>query len=84
MKAAVKRDLSASPMASGGVSWPAPSAASFFAGDTLEIGPDFFRATGDDQVSLLLDALARSTRDVEPAFVPAYVSLARWFHEQNP
>jgi hypothetical protein len=84
MKAAVKRNLTATPMAAGVVSWPAPSAASLIAGDTLEVGADFFRATPEDQVSLLLETLARSTRDVESAFVPAYVSLARWFHEQNP
>jgi hypothetical protein len=83
MKGAVKRDLAVTRMAAGVVSWP-PNAPLWVAGAALQIGPDFFRATPADQVSLLLESLARATRDVEPAFVPAYVSLAQWIHDQNP
>jgi hypothetical protein len=50
----------------------------------LQIGPDFFTATPADQISLLLESLARATPDVEAPFVPAYVSLAAWIHSQNP
>jgi outer membrane protein OmpA-like peptidoglycan-associated protein len=83
MKRAVKTDLSVTRVTTGTVRWP-PSAPNWIAGDTLEIGADFFRATTDDQVALLLENLARATRDVEPAYVPAYVSLAEWIHRQNP
>ncbi|MGH7391044.1 MAG: eCIS core domain-containing protein [Candidatus Rokuibacteriota bacterium] len=82
MRSAVKRDLTVTRMATGVVSWPV--AMTFVAGDTLEVGPDFFRATPDHQVSLLLENLAHATRDVESAFVPGYVSLAEWIHAQNP
>lgn len=82
MRGAVKRNLSATPMATGGVKWPS-TATDWLAGAVFEVGPDFFRATPGDQISLLLETLARSTRDVEPAFVPAYVSLAEWIHSQN-
>src|SRR5262249_18369361 len=51
MKTAAKNDLSVTPMPSGVVSWP-PSAPLWVAGDALKIGPDFFRATPEDQVSL--------------------------------
>jgi hypothetical protein len=50
----------------------------------LQIGPDFFLATPDNQISLLLEGLARATPDIEPAFIPAYVSLAEWIHNKNP
>jgi hypothetical protein len=83
MRAAVKRNLSITRMASGEVKWPASGGTDMLASDKLEIGPDFFRASPGDQISLLLEALARSTKDVEPAFVPAYVSLAEWIHSQN-
>lgn len=81
MKAAVKRDLTVTRAASGVVSWP--STVGFVAGASLWVGPDFFRATPRDQVALLLESLARATRDVEPDFVPAYVTLAEWIHSQN-
>ncbi len=71
-------------MSTGVVRWLAGSARSAIAGDHIEVGPDFFRATPEDQISLLLEALARSTPDVEVAFIPAYVSLAAWIHGQNP
>lgn len=81
MKWASKRNLNISRMPTGLINWPA--AASWVAGSTLQIGPDFFRATPDDQVSLLVEILARVTRDVETSYIPAYVSLAKWIHEQN-
>jgi hypothetical protein len=82
MKAAVKRDLTITAMAAGVVTWPA--AGPVLAANSLQIGPDFFTATPGDQVSLLLESLATSTPDIEPAFIPAYVSLAAWIHAQNP
>jgi len=85
MHAAVKRNLKIDHMAAGVVSWGAAAAAApLIAADSVQIGPDFFKATPDDQISLLLESLAGVTKDVEPAFVPAYVSLAKWIHDQNP
>jgi hypothetical protein len=83
MKSAVKRDLTATRVPTGVVSWTSGGTA-WVAGSTLEAGPEFFRATPEDQVSILLENLARATRDVEAAYVPAYVSLAAWIHAQNP
>jgi hypothetical protein len=82
MQAAVKRDLTITRMAAGVVTWS--GGGSLFAADSLQIGPDFFTATPADQISLLLESLARATPDVEAPFVPAYVSLAAWIHSQNP
>lgn len=82
MKAAVKRNLTIGRMATGVVAWP--TATTWVAGGSLQVGPGFFRARPDHQVSLLLEHLALATRDVEPAFIPAYVSLAKWIHDQNP
>jgi hypothetical protein len=82
MQSAVKRDLTITRMGSGVVTWPAGG--SLLAAASLQIGPDFFTATPDDQISLLLQSLAGSTPDVETAFIPAYVSLAAWIHSQNP
>lgn len=82
MKRAVKQNLTVTRMPAGVISWPT-TAGAWVAGTTLQIGPDFFRATPDHQVALLLEQLARGTRDVEPAFVPAYVTLADWIH-RNP
>ncbi len=48
------------------------------------MGPDFFKASADDQVSLLVQHLADATKNVEKAFIPAYVALAEWIHQQNP
>ena len=85
MKAGVKRKLKFVRAGAGVVSWGAAAvAAPFFAGDKVEIGPDFFKATSADRVSLMLEALAKQTKDVEAAFIPAYVSLADWIHSQNP
>ena len=84
MKAAVKRDLTITKMAAGVATWGAGSAGAFVAADTLEVGPEFFRATAANQISLLLEQLAAVTRETEPAFIPAYVSLAEWIHGQNP
>ena len=78
MKAAVKRRLVVAASASGGVSWS--GGPWYVAGPVVTVGADFFRATPDHQVSLLLEGLAASTRDVEPAFIPAYVALAEWIH----
>ena len=82
MKRAVKQPLSVSRMATGVINWPATG--TFIPGRSFEVGPDFFTATAENQTSLLLEHLARATRDVEPAFVPAYVMLAKWIHDQNP
>jgi hypothetical protein len=87
MHDAIQQDLTMTRMAAGVVKWgtPAPPAPKpWTALDNLQIGPDFFLATGDDQISLLLEELAKATKDVEAAFVPAYVSLAAWIHSQNP
>jgi len=83
MKRAVKRDLSLTRVAADGVNWTA-AAGSSIASVSVEIGPEFFRAAPEDQVSLLLEQLAGGTKDVEVPFVPAYVSLAAWIHSQNP
>lgn len=77
MKSSVKQNLTISGMPSGLINWPRASGS---ASDTLQIGPDFFRATSDDQVSLLLENLAVATPDMEPAFVPAYVYFAEFIH----
>lgn len=82
MKAAVKRNLTVNRVPAGVLRWTA--GVGWIAGATVEIGPDFFRATGDDRIRLLFQALAGVTRDVEAAFVPAYASLAEWIHGQNP
>lgn len=82
MKEATKQGLTLTRAATGSVKWPAGSG--FFAGAAVELGPDFFRANAEDQIGLLLEALAKSTRDVEAAYVPAYVSLAAWIHSRNP
>lgn len=78
MKLAVKRDLNIFGVAGGVVSW---SAGSDVAGNSLFIGEDFFRAEPRQQISLLLQALAGATPDVETAFIPAYVSFAEWIHD---
>lgn len=78
MKFEVNRDLTISDMPSGIISWPAGMGG--FASVMLRIGPDFFRASPDNQVSLLLQNLAGSTPDVEVAFIPAYVSFAEFIH----
>ena len=83
MHAAVKRDLTLTRMATSVVTWPT-AGTSVVASNSLQVGPDFFRATPAHQVSLLLEALARSTQDIEASFVPAYVTLAEWMHNQNP
>jgi hypothetical protein len=84
MKAAVKRNLAITRMAAGVVTWTAGAPGAFVAADTVQIGPDFFRATAANQISLLLQELASVTRETEPQFIPAYVSLAAWIHAQNP
>ena len=87
MRTAVKSDLTFKKEVGAGtvVRWAPGPAGSSLAGTTIEVGPDFFRATPDDQASLLLEALARKIPDVEPAFVPAYVALAGvGFHSRNP
>jgi hypothetical protein len=84
MKELTKKDLTITRMASGVVAWPTGATGSVLASISLQIGPDFFSATPDNQISLLLEGLARATPDIEPAFVPAYVSLAEWIHKKNP
>jgi hypothetical protein len=77
-----KNDLVVTRAATGTVTWASPAAGSpFLAGASLSIGPDFFRADPEDQVSLLLESVAGQTKDLEPAFVPAYASLAKWIHQ---
>lgn len=78
MKFAVKRDLTIIGLATGVVSWPSGAT---LASDTVFIGPDFFRAEARQQISLLLQALAGATPDIETAFIPAYVSFAEWIHD---
>ncbi|HBC05276.1 MAG TPA: hypothetical protein DC015_14050, partial [Aequorivita sp.] len=78
MRFAVKRDLTVFGLAVGVVSWMGGAS---IAGDTLFIGPDFFRADPRQQISLLLEALAASTPGVEAAFIPAYVSFAEFMHD---
>ncbi|MBK5212347.1 MAG: DUF4157 domain-containing protein [Flavobacteriaceae bacterium] len=78
MKFAVKRDLTIIGLATGVVSWPSGAT---LASDTVFVGPDFFRAEARQQISLLLQALAGATPDVETAFIPAYVSFAEWIHD---
>ena len=86
MRETVNTDLSIARLPSGAVVWdPSASVASpWQAKSKLGIGPDFFRATTDDQISLLLEQLAKATKGVEAAFVPAYVALAKWIHAKNP
>ncbi len=78
MRFAVKRDLTVFGLAVGVVSWMGGAT---IAGDTLFIGPDYFRADPRQQISLLLEALAASTPGVEAAFIPAYVSFAEFMHD---
>jgi hypothetical protein len=92
MHESAQQDLTMTRMAAGVVKWGAPPVVTvgaippqaWLAGDSLQVGPDFFKATAADQISLLLEALAKVTRDVEPAFIPAYVSLAAWIHSKKP
>ncbi len=84
MSAAAKRGLVVTRAVAGVAAWTAPAAASPIAGAAVQVGEDFFHATPANQVSLLLEQLARRTPEVEAAFVPAYVSLAKWIHDQNP
>jgi len=79
MITAVKRALTITDMPSGVISWPAGGAV--LASDTLRIGPDFFRASSENQVSLLLQNLAGATPHVEAAFIPSYVSFAKFMHD---
>jgi len=83
MLAGVKEDLTATRIAAGVVKW-ASVPGKWLASAKLEVGPDFFLATADDQVSLLMEQVAAATKDVEAAYVPAYTSLAEWIHSQNP
>jgi hypothetical protein len=71
-------------MASGVAAWDGASGADpWFAGASFKIGPDFFRADEEAQVFLLMEQLAKATKDVEPAFIPAYLQLAKWIHAEN-
>jgi hypothetical protein len=82
MLGGVKRDLTLRRTPAGSVAWV--GGVSPIAGDTVDIGPDFYRATPADQIGLLFDQLATSTLDVETAFIPAYRTLAEWIHAKNP
>ena len=83
MLSGVKEDLTATRIASGVVKW-ASVPGKWLAAAKLDVGPDFFLATADDQVSLLMEQVAAATKDVEAAYVPAYTSMAEWIHSQNP
>jgi len=82
MLAGVKRAMTLRRTPAGSVAWV--GGVGLIAGDTVDIGPDFFRATPTDQIGLLFDQLAASTRDVETVFIPAYRTLAEWIHARNP
>ena len=77
----VAQPLGVSRKATGVVTWPAGSQS--LADSNVKIGPDFFKATKQHQVSLLLQALAAATGGVEAQFIPAYSTLAKWVHSQN-
>ena len=78
MRFAVKRNLTVLGLTVGVVTWVGGAT---IADDTLFIGPDFFRADARQQISLLLEALAKATPGVETAFIPAYVSFAEFIHD---
>ena len=78
MKKAVKRDLKITRVAAGIVAWPTDGD---LGADHFDVGPVFFTASAEHQISLLLQALATATPDVEKQFVPSYVSLAKFMHE---
>jgi hypothetical protein len=78
MKASIKTDLQVTRETTGVVTWAKDGAK---AADNFSVGDDYFKATPENQISLLLEAIANATADVEPAFVPGYVSFARWIHE---
>jgi hypothetical protein len=83
MRQSMKPKLTVTRAAAGIVSWAPSGGSSMFAGDNVTVGPDFFRATPEDQISLLLEALALRIPEIESDFVPAYVSLAAWIHHKN-
>ncbi len=78
MEAAVKRDLTISSMPSGVVSW---ATGSVVPADNFSVGPDFFRATPEHQISLLLQTLAQAVPNIETAFIPGYVTMAKFVHD---
>ena len=78
MKKAVKRDLKITRVAAGLVNWPTDGD---LGADHFDVGPIFFKASPEHQISLLLQAVAMATPDVEKQFVPSYVSLAKFIHE---
>lgn len=67
---AVKQDMTIRRARTGNVTW------SSALGLNLELGPEFFRATPADQISLLLEALIRWEGRVPASFVPAHVHWA--------
>ncbi|MEM7084573.1 MAG: DUF4157 domain-containing protein [Bacteroidota bacterium] len=80
IKRRTKRPFNISAMPTGVINWPAGSGG--LASDSFQVGADFFRASPEEQISLLLQHLAGATQDVETAFIPAYVEFARWIHER--
>lgn len=80
IKFRTKKPFNISSMPTGVVSWKAGSDG--LASDSFQVGADFFKASPEEQISLLLQHLAAATKDVEAAFVPAYVEFAKWIHEQ--
>jgi len=79
IKFRTKEPFNISAMPSGVISWPAGS--NGMASDTFRVGPDFFKASPEQQISLLLQHQAAATQGVEAAFIPAYVEFAKWIHE---
>lgn len=79
MKFEINRDLIFMEMPTGIISWPVGG--NGLASTLLSFGPGFYRANAENQVSLLLQNLAASTPDVETAFIPAYVSFAKFIHD---
>ena len=76
MKAAVKRDLDDYENGVGCGDLGRGSAGAFVAADTLQVGPEFFRATAANQISLLLEQLA-SRRARNRARVYSCLCVAR-------
>ena len=81
MSATASQAFTIKAMASGLINWPVSPAWSAF--PELDVGPDFFKHSPDEQVTLLLEHLAKATRDVEPTHIADYVSFAEWIHRQQ-
>jgi hypothetical protein len=78
MQKATKRDLRITRVPAGVMTWAKDGN---LPADHFDVGPDFFKASADNQISILLESMAKATADVESAFIPGYVTFARWIHE---